>query len=365
MASGDERIWLDAKIKNKPARVFFDTGSFGPALSQRALQKFNIKVVPAPTNYLAYGVLAVQTERCSLKILGTEFNLSFEVLNVPPYAEQDVDFDGVIGWQHLGLNLLRIDAANQSVTVLKKVPKEIARWTRLPLDTTADRLDLKNIDVEGSESIISIDTGRSEGVALSKQSWKLWKSKHPGAAMTLQCSWSPTDGFLVQEEAWADQITFGQITLLQVPVTSSWPSEPKIHGTNFACTLGMAALSRLDLIVDGKRGVAFLHSKNSTGQPYSHNRLGAVFVPQSGFTNKAIALVAKGSPAYEAGIRDGDVLIQVDTIPVDSWSETWISRFYEPAGTVLTLTLSRGGEIFKSKPNLREILQPAPQKPRS
>ena len=80
--------------------------------------------------------------------------------------------------------------------------------------------------------------------------------------------------------------------------------------TKYEATLGLAALKRLDIVIDGKHGIAYLRPKKTPPLPYQHNRLGADFIPQDSHNDDLIAHVANGSPAYEAGIRDGDILLK-------------------------------------------------------
>jgi C-terminal processing protease CtpA/Prc len=75
--------------------------------------------------------------------------------------------------------------------------------------------------------------------------------------------------------------------------------------------LGLEALKRLDLIVDGKHGMAYLRPKQTRSVPGDHNRLGAVFVPRDDQSDDLVAHVLEGSPAFEAGIRNGDVLLSI------------------------------------------------------
>jgi C-terminal processing protease CtpA/Prc len=114
----------------------------------------------------------------------------------------------------------------------------------------------------------------------------------------------------------------------------------------------------MDFVVDGRNSVAYLLPKKSAPPTYTHNRLGAAFVPTETYTNRAVAWVITGGPAYEAGVRDGDVLLQVDEVACTSWNEGWLSRFRRPAGTKLKLTLERDGKPFKTTATLRDILRP-------
>lgn len=355
----DERIWLDAKINGKSAKFCFDTGSSISALTPSALHKFALKFIPAPTNDLWRGVLAGNTEEFALSLKGTKARTSFVVLSVPNYARYDVDFDGVIGWPTLSQNVLEIDAVRQRVRLLAKVPRRAARWMQFPLATNFDILAFQVPRNDRVNGVISIDTGSSWGVALPPREWHQWKEAHPHKPMTFEAFYTPGDGFVVREEAWANQISIGSFVMTGVPITEETSSAAIRWGNKNGGILGLAALKRLNLIVDGKNSVIYLQSKTTPPPLYPQNRLGAIFVPTVTHTNKAVAWVITGSPAYQAGVRNGDILLQVDKIPVTGWTDSWLSRFEMPAGTKLYLTLQRDGKKFKTTVTLREILQPS------
>ena len=133
--------------------------------------------------------------------------------------------------------------------------------------------------------------------------------------------------------------------------------------TKYEATLGFAALKRLDIIIDGKHGIAYLRSKTTLPLPYAHNRIGAIFVPQDMQSNDLVAHVVNGSPAYEAGIRNDDVLLKIGELDVTKWRTDSnvlpLSRFWEStARTKLELTLKRGDKIFKTTAILRNIVPP-------
>ena len=129
------------------------------------------------------------------------------------------------------------------------------------------------------------------------------------------------------------------------------------------CILGLFALARLELVLDGPHSTALLWPSDNLAPSYQHNRMGAVFVPRSDRNDDLIAIVAKGSPAEAAGISDGDVLVRVDKLELTKWRTTPgvlpLSRFWNmPAGTKLALTVRRGSKTIKLKVVLRDILAP-------
>src|SRR5579859_880628 len=166
------------------------------------------------------------------------------------------------------------------------------------------------------------------------------------------------DGFYTYEEAWADEISVGPLVLTGVPIESCGNGNIKRLGDSYEGTLGMAALTRLDMIVDGPSTRVYVRAKKTTPPQYTHNRLAAVFVPSLDYTNAGVARVVKGGPAYESGVRNGDILVAVDDVPVKGWDWSWRHRFYLRAGTKLKLTLKRQDKEFQTTATLREILKP-------
>jgi hypothetical protein len=244
-------------------------------------------------------------------------------------------------------------------------PKRTARWTRFGVVTNFYTLDLSFARGEGGDAVVCIDTGDPAGLFLPPSKWNQWKEAHPQAPITLETAFSPKDGFFVYEEAWANEISVGPVVLTGVPVARSGPGNEKRFGARYEGTLGMAALRRLDFTVDGNSSLAYLRAKKTHPSNYDHNRLGAVFVPTGTRTNQAVAWVIEGGPAYEAGVRNGDVLLRVDDVAVTSWSDSWLSRFRLPAGTKLKLTLKRDEKIFNTTATLREIVKPGAERKRS
>ena len=137
-----------------------------------------------------------------------------------------------------------------------------------------------------------------------------------------------------------------------------------LGGADYSATLGLTALKRLEVILDCKRGIAYLQPRRGPPLPYQHNRIGAVFTPASLEGGDLIGRVAEGSPAARAGIRNGDVLLKIDELDVTKWHSDPavlpLSRFWErPAGTKLLVTLRRGEETLKNEVILENILVPS------
>jgi S1-C subfamily serine protease len=165
-----------------------------------------------------------------------------------------------------------------------------------------------------------------------------------------------------EEQAWAEKFSLGPLELTDVLIEEAADRIFSARLPDYAGTLGLEALKRLDLIVDGKHGIAYLRPKQTTSAPGDHNRLGAVFVPRDDQSDDLVARVLDGSPAFEGGIRNGDVLLSVGGRDVTTWrtdpGDPYNWAFESPAGTALELTVKRGDLTFKATVLLREILKP-------
>ena len=375
-----ERIWVEGEVNGNPVHFAFDTGASWSALTRQTVQKLKLELAPPQTNYFLCvpgGKRHVDlTKEYTLKVGPIYGPIFFAVLDHPAWAEADfesvlgsyavpgtpdwtkADFDGVLGWCTVTNCVVSIDAMSGDVSFLGEVPSSATKWSHIaavPVGT--GQLALKIPHGNGTSGLLLVDSASDRGVALPPRAWRKWRKAHPKTRLTLGDEETPSDGFYIYEEAWTDTISFGPITFNNVPIEQAGPSGPEGLGSEYEGTIGLAALKRMELVVDPRHDVAYWRLRKSTYSTYSYNRLGAVFCPTSKQPNKEVAHVIKGSPAYAAGVRNGDALLEVDGVSVSS-SDDWWSHFSLPAGTKLRLTLNREGKVFQTTATLTEILQP-------
>ena len=161
-------------------------------------------------------------------------------------------------------------------------------------------------------------------------------------------------------ECWADELALGPLAVHGVPICEASP--PESQANDYLATIGLYALRRMDMVIDGSNGWAYLRPVNTPPRPYPHNRAGVVFVPADKDAVDLTAHVVEDGPAYRAGVRDGDVLLKVDNQDVTLWKvDSSIkpqARFrQEPAGTRLQLTMRRGHKEFRAAVTLEDILR--------
>ena len=360
-ARADDRLWLEARINGQQSRLIFDTGADRVILFPQGVKRLGLTVTQSPPNGSpGDGRVAIGfSELCDLTLWQTTVRTRLAVLEMPTYLHMGAD--GVIGWGPLSKNVLQLDASALRAEFLEEVPPESKNWLSLQICTNSGFLFLKTPVLDSSNAVVLVDTGFVGGVALSPQKWREWKTRHAGEPTTLDSYFMPGAGLVVKEQMWASKLALGPLSLTDVPVMEANSAQVAVGGAGYQASIGLTALKRLDVIIDGCRGMAHLHAKQAPVPDYVQNRLGAVFVPTLPLQDALFARVVPHSPAFEAGIRDGDVLLKIDKLDVTNWRTRPgilpLARFWEePAGTRLCLTLERRGVPYSTTVRLREIL---------
>ncbi|HEV7924667.1 MAG TPA: aspartyl protease family protein [Verrucomicrobiae bacterium] len=345
----DDRIWVAVRINGKPLVLIFDTGSEGSALFPPAAERLGL------TNFPAVGM----TEECDFSLGTNHCRMWFDVLDPP--NEAGVDFDGLLGWTLWRSNILQLDAITGQIQPLETLPAEVATWTKVPLRSDFPTLAL-DIGDRGGPAMVLIDTGIPGGVELSSDRWLQWRKKHANAPATLVNSfgyWTNGNRIALAEVSWASSLDLGPLHLTEVPVNDVGPAR-QLAGTNaYAATLGLAALKRLDFIIDGPNGVAYLRPRRTPALPFDHDRAALGFIPPASPTNRLVLRVLKGGPAYEAGIRDGDVLLTYQGNDVKRLTDFGpLGGSNGPPGTKMLCTLARGSKEVTATVVLRDLIGP-------
>ncbi len=366
VSQADQRLWVEARINGDPARFIFDTGADRLLLFQRGADRLGLATTKPPVSAPSTSSGAVpvgMTEPCDLQLWRVSLRTSLAVLEIPDYLHMGAD--GILGWGPLSENIVKIDASALKAVFLEAVPEEASAWTRLQVETNSSFLFLRVPHQDGSVGKILVDTGFAGGVALHPKRWREWVQLNTNQPMTLDSYYMPGAGLVVRREGWARRLDFGPLNLTEIPVEEANRAQVAQGSSGYEGSLGLAALKRLDFIVDGIRGCAYLRLKEGPPPPYEHNRLGAVFVPSVPNSDDLVATVLDPSPAHEAGVRNRDVLLNIGALDVTKWRSDPavlpLSRFWsQPAGTHIDLTVRRDGQRLPIRIRLRDILLPHP-----
>jgi hypothetical protein len=364
IAEERERIWLRSEINGKPVRLIFDTAANVSMLTESAADRLGLKVY-MPRDGMKMGdpkVVAIGTsEKCSL-LLGT--NLIQDVFVVLRFPKEP-DCDGLVSWRRMRNSIIFIEPSLNRMSILNELPKDASTWIKFPISTRQKILTLEEPIKGRHKPVILLDTGDFCGVSLAPNGWSEWKAMHAGQPSTITQYYTPDVGLVVKEEAWAERLSLGPLELSNVPIMEANRGEVELGASPYyKATLGLAALHGMEIIIDGRNQVVYFRTTTTPAPPYKHNHLGAVFVADGSQNKDRKGSVIEGSPAYLAGIRNGDVLLEIDHVDIEK-ADAVRGRFEEPAGTKMDLTLKRGDLVFTTIVELKNIIGPAASLPES
>jgi tetratricopeptide (TPR) repeat protein len=355
----DERLRIEARINGRATAVALDTGlDCGYLLFRSDLPQLGLRVpeLPAGHSSLPGKYPFILGQPCAWTLLGTTLNdIHPLVLAVPNrFLKEEAGLVGLVGWPAVRKNVWVLDLAEARIGTAKSVPDEAKRWTGFQIKSDLRLLSLQEDSAPGRLPRILVDTGSSDGILLPPGQWRAWRAAHPQARTTISADWMVGQGERAEEQVWADEFVLGDIVVRDVPVqqedeaySNMAPGEPVI-------ALGLAALHRLDVVLDGPHGRAYVRASLRPAPPFQHNRLGVEFLSSDARISPQIATrVIAGTPAAEAGIEKGDVLLSVNGKPADK-EPYW----KKPAGTQYSLTLRRGALILHVDVVLRDLLGP-------
>jgi len=272
-------------------------------------------------------------------------------------ADDLTDADGILGWPAFKKAIFYIDAGRSNVVLLAEVPEKAKTWNKFKLvpDT---RIVILEVPENGRTNHVVLDTGDAGGLSLAPEGWLKWKSKHPAPRLTIGEAYLPAAGPYLSEKSWAQKIAVGPLILKEVPVNEAHPVQ--VYSSTSVASIGLRAMRQLQIVIDGKEGVAYVHAWDRKPEPYEHNRLGAVFIPSDPDNeDDFVAHVASGSPAQEAGIQNGDVLLKINDLDLTKDPKVIVNKYWNgPKDSEFRLLLHRGRQTNEVVVKLENILGP-------
>jgi hypothetical protein len=251
------------EINGRPSRMILLTGLPATGLLESEAKRLGLK---GPGNWEDIAGITVRiSEVTQVKDDGQSFMAPILIARLPWWARVASHFcaipaDGAVGWPEVRDNILVFDSGERVIRQVEQLPPETSGWLKLKIEP-ADCLVVQLPLAGGEMGNLWVDTAEGQSVMLPPPQWKEWKAVHAHPAR-------------------ADEIKLGPLALTDVAVKELSAGEAKdLLGETSAATvvwkLGMAALTRLDLVVDGKNGWAYLHPKPAGSPGNMTNALAA------------------------------------------------------------------------------------------
>ncbi|MCI0349467.1 MAG: PDZ domain-containing protein [Acidobacteriales bacterium] len=121
--------------------------------------------------------------------------------------------------------------------------------------------------------------------------------------------------------------------------------------------IGGEILRRFTAIFDYSRKRMILEPNAALDEPYEHDMSG-LFLLAEGKVVKTIKAhrVFANSPAAEAGLREGDVIVAIDDKPAQELTLNQLKQMFRQEGREYALSVRRNGELLTAKIKLRRLV---------
>jgi tetratricopeptide (TPR) repeat protein len=267
-------VFTKLAINGQPVHMVLDTGAASTVLYSAAANRVDLHFAPSRHDVATgpFEIVAGISEPARVTAGAQSFTARLPVFTLPPsprLVSSASGEDGVIGWPEVRDNILVFDSAHHTVRSVAQLPEEASGWLKLRV-LPHNTLLLETPMSDGKTGAILVDTGAPQGVQLTPAQWREARAAHPEVLSTpvTHSTWSI--GSFTAQEMRAEEIRLGALILTDVPVENMPAAEATwlktaAPGAEVAGVIGLLALTRMDLVVDGENGFAYARPRPPAG----------------------------------------------------------------------------------------------------
>ena len=262
---------------------------------------------------------------------------------------------GVLGQPQFGRYSLAVDFDRHLAALLSP---EIcpASAARLPIFSAGGLPFIEGTillpDGSRATGLFLIDTGQpGAGIVLASS----FVAAHPGlvSGPTLQQALSgnaPATTLIRLKD-----LQLGPFTL-HSPIAELGPAEASAGNPRLAGVLGLEAISRFNFVLNQRYASLYFEPNRRMREPFETDMSG-LLLRASGGHKLVVAAVTPGSPAAEAHVQAGDVLVRMEEMPLAAANlGTVIAALRSESGAMVHLELERNGKALRTTLRLKRML---------
>lgn len=361
---------VEARVNGAKLTLLVDTGFDVTVIDAGVAERLGLKgeeatLVPQPGGAVATGVLPP----IELALGGARFDIdSAQAMPLAGlFGSMGLPGDGILGHDVLSQAIFDFDYPAGRFRIWRSVPASLAEAQAIPVEIVNSEAFVEaSLLVAGREPIVGrfkLDTGSTDVAGLNRNFGTANGILGLPGSRSLRgiAAGGATEGEILRIRGF----DLAGLTV-ERPVIGITTDSAGFEDRADAGTIGGGVLTRFRLVLDYPADRILLLPGPGATMPGPVNKAGlmALAMPPA-FDQIVVFQVIDGSPAAEAGLRSGDLLLSVDGSPATASAliPLWERLHQQKAGTPVEVQLERDGKAFGASFMLRDDWLPevAPQ----
>lgn len=350
-----QHIYVEGTVCGRATDLILDSGAGATVLDESLAAELGL----LPTGgFSAAGIggletfgFAVVPEYSALGATVTDQTLALMDLDSSLYPSTGRHVGMILGYDFLSRFLTVIDYGSRTVALYPAEGFPLpSGGVPIPAERAMRLLAVEAVLEDSIPVRLLIDTGAGGALHLSRSFMEAHPSFLEGRE-TLEIELAGLGGISRSTVFRAGSMTLGGFTV-PTGLCSALPDIPVVSG--FDGILGTAVLARFVVRLDYATPAISLEPSGLFDEGLPEDMAG--FSGRISEGSIELTAVSPGSPAWEAGLREGDILLSIDGIDPGTDLVLVDSLSAGPVGTARTVEVMRDGALYEARMVLRQLL---------
>jgi hypothetical protein len=354
-------IFLQAHVDSSgPLWFMLDSGFEGSAINSSTAEKLGLKITGehrenAPGGEIDVAYIDSLTFHLPRVDIANQRVMAIPLDPMAPIVGRQID--GILGYDYFNRFVVKIDYAQTTITLSD--PEKFVysgQGTAIPVELVNNEpflyAYLESQSHPPVKARLKIDTGSSDLLGLN------------GSYVKAENLFDDTDKKIPAQGAAVGGYTKNYVTRLKSLRIGDITIENGVVGYSDDTTRGGDAVTiagelfrRFTMTFDFSRQVVYLEKNAAFSEPYEYDMSGIFPIAEgSDFRNIKIQSVNENSPASEAGLAPGDIVLKIDNKSAGDYSIAQIRRMFEIDGKSYRLVIERDGKPMQVELKLRRMI---------
>jgi len=357
-------IFIRTRVNNSlPLWFLLDTGAEISVIKQSRAQSLGLQFEGTGQTEASGGsVEFLHVKNVTFSLPGADI-LNPTVVAIPLESFERVlgrTADGILGADLFNRFVVEVDYVNQiinlydprsyhysgrgeaiPITVKENIPYVHALVTQTNLGTT--------------EGVFQLDTGSNSTLVLNTPFAKTHKFIE--STKTIESGGRGAGGETRSLVGRIEKVALGRFVIKKPLVRFSQDEKGELASADFSGLIGGALLRRFRVIFNYAKSQMILEANAHLAEPDEYGMSGASFSFEApDFSILKVSEVTKDSPAAEAGLNVGDIVMAIDGKPVTKFNSEQLRQMFKQNKRTYLLDIKRGEKKFRTKITLRRLI---------